>query len=232
MLKYRSNETECMDTGCNDFADYAACLADLGRVNRLTLTHRPMLAWLRRETAGRSSFSLLDVGCGGGDGLRAVARWAARTGRDARLEGLDAHPWAIRAARAATPSNLPITFRSANIFDGNHFGRYDFIVCSQVAHHMADHQIVAFVRWLEGNALTGWFISDLHRHPVSYLGFPVLATLMRWHRFVRHDGRVSIARAFRPADWPPLLAAAGVSGATIRRHIPFRISVAHRCARP
>lgn len=231
MLKRRSNEMERMDTDCNDYADYAACLSDLARVNRLTLTHRPMLRWLRREAAELSAFSLLDVGCGQGDALRAVARWAAATGRNARLEGVDAHPWAIRAAREATPPGLPITFRSANVFDANDFGRYDFIVCSQFAHHLADQQIVAFVRWLEGNALNGWFIGDLHRHPVSYLGFPVLATLMRWHRFVRHDGTISIARAFRPAEWGPMLAAAGVACATVRRDFPFRIGVSRRCAR-
>ena len=36
---------ERMDTDCVDFADYQRCLADLARVNLVTLTHRPVLAF-------------------------------------------------------------------------------------------------------------------------------------------------------------------------------------------
>ncbi|HEY8290388.1 MAG TPA: hypothetical protein VIG49_14040, partial [Acetobacteraceae bacterium] len=61
ILAARSTEAERMDTDCADYEDYRACLHDLARVNTVTLTHRPMLAWLARETAGLRSFSLLDV---------------------------------------------------------------------------------------------------------------------------------------------------------------------------
>jgi hypothetical protein len=48
---------------------------------------------------------------------------------------------------------------------------------------------------------------------------------MRWHPFVRHDGPVSISRAFRPDDWRRLLAAAAVRDARIERWFPFRLCV-------
>ena len=51
-LAARSTADERMDTDCVDFDDYRRCLRDLSRVNTVTLTHRPMLAWLARETAG------------------------------------------------------------------------------------------------------------------------------------------------------------------------------------
>ena len=64
-LSQRSTQAERMDTDCVDFADYARCLRDLSRVNTVTMTHRPMLAWLAaRATPG---FSLLDIACGHGD---------------------------------------------------------------------------------------------------------------------------------------------------------------------
>ena len=75
-LAARSTADERMDTDCVDFDDYRRCLRDLARVNTVTLTHRPMLAWLARETAGLRSFSLLDVACGHGDALRRIHRWA------------------------------------------------------------------------------------------------------------------------------------------------------------
>ena len=67
-LARRSTQQERMDTDCVDFADYSRCLRDLSRVNIVTLTHRPMLAWLARHAT--ADFSLLDVACGHGDALR------------------------------------------------------------------------------------------------------------------------------------------------------------------
>jgi hypothetical protein len=80
---------------------------------------------------------------------------------------------------------------------------------------------------MESRASTAWFVNDLHRHPFAYYGFGLLARLMRWHRFVRHDGPVSIARAFQASDWPALLAQAGLAkdAAKVRWRFPFRLCV-------
>lgn len=230
-LARRSSAEEHMDTDCVDEADYARCLGDLARVNRLTLTHRPMLAWLAAETADRRPFSLVDVGCGHGDALRAVAHWAARRHIPVHLTGIDRHPWAIRAARAAT-ADPAIGFVEADVFAWRPDPRPDFIISAQFTHHLDDATLVRFIAWMEATARRGWFIGDLHRHPVAHRGFPLLARMAGWHRFVRQDGQVSIARGFRPAEWGPLLAEAGVppNAATVRRHVPFRLSVARRCA--
>ena len=102
--------------------------------------------------------------------------------------------------------------------------RPDFIVTSQFTHHLADADIVRFLRWLERHAARGWFIVDLHRAAFAYWGFGLLATVARWHPIVRSDGMVSVARSFRRADWQRLLAEAGVS-AEIAWHLGFRWSV-------
>ncbi len=231
-LAVRSTQPEQMDTDCVDFDDYARCLHDLARVNVLTLTHRPTLAWLARETRGLASFSLLDVACGYGDLLRRVRRWSARRGIDGRLEGIDLNPWSMRAARAATPPDAAITWRTGDVFQ--HTLRYDFVVSSQFTHHLTDDEIVRFIHWMEQHAARGWFVSDLHRHWVAYHGFGVLARAAGWHRFVRSDGRISIARSFVPADWRRLIAAADLSldDVQIRGHIPFRLCVSRRCGPP
>ena len=125
-LAIRSTAAERMDTDCTDYDDYARCLADLARVNLVTLTHRPLLAWLARETATLKSFSLLDVACGHGDLLRRVRRWSTRRGIDATLDGIDLNPWSLRAARAATPPDLAITWRHGDVFAFEPARRYHF----------------------------------------------------------------------------------------------------------
>jgi hypothetical protein len=36
---------------------------------------------------------------------------------------------------------------------------------------------------------------------------------------------LSIARSYRPAEWPPILAEAGISDAKVQRFFPFRLCV-------
>jgi hypothetical protein len=91
---------------------------------------------------------------------------------------------------------------------------------------MTPAELHDFLRVMEEHARIGWHINDLHRHRFAYIGFPLLARTMRWHRIVREDGQLSIARAFRPREWPPVLAEAGIgTEARVRRRFPFRICV-------
>ena len=227
-LATRSTADERMDTDCVDFDDYRHCLRDLSRVNTVTLTHHPMLSWLARECADLRSFSLLDVACGHGDALRRIHRWAARRGIEARLEGIDLNPWATRAAREATTA--PIIYRTGDVFDIDAAESFDFIISSQFTHHLTNDQIVRFIHWMEAHARRGWFIGDLHRHWLPYYGFGLLAWLAHWHHFVLSDGRISIARAFVPADWRRLIRASELnpSEVAITWHMPFRLCVARR----
>ncbi|TFI60123.1 methyltransferase domain-containing protein [Sphingomonas parva] len=203
-------------------AVYDAVLSDLGRVNVWTLAARPTLSFVRQATARLDRFSLLDVGFGDGGMLRRIAHWARRARKTADLVGVDLNPKSEAVARAATPPGSGIVWRTGDYRDQ---GQFDLVVSSLVAHHMEDEELRTFLAWMEANTARGWLVNDLHRHPFSYFGYPFLARLLRVHRIVREDGQLSIARAFRPHEWRPLLAAAGVSEARVVRRFPFRLCV-------
>lgn len=203
---------------------YAAVLADLARVNVLTLSARPTLAFLDRALAGRTRFRLLDVGYGEGDMLRAIARYAGKRGIAAELVGIDLNPNSAPAARAATPVGLTIDYRTGD-YAGLAGGGWDFVISSFVTHHMSEAQILAFLRFMEGESAMGWLVNDLHRHRFAWHGYPLLARIMRWHRIVREDGRLSIARSFRLTEWHAMLAEAGIADAQVVRRFPFRLCV-------
>jgi 2-polyprenyl-3-methyl-5-hydroxy-6-metoxy-1,4-benzoquinol methylase len=224
MLEQRAIAEEMMDAPDLPPETYAAVLHDLAAVNTLTMARRPTLEFLGRALKSRTSFRLLDVGFGEGDMLRTIARWAEAKGIAADLVGVDLNPNSVVTGRAATPDELPIEYRAGDYEElAGH--RFDFIVSSLVAHHMTREQLVKFLRFMDRESQTGWFINDLHRHGFAWLGYPVLATLMRWHPIVRHDGRLSIARSYRPGEWPALLSEANVSNARVRRVFPFRLCV-------
>ena len=222
-LGQRVRDEEQMDDPSLDPKVYDEVLKGLGRVNAWTFAARPTLAFLARATLGCDRFSLLDVGSGEGGMLRTIAKWARRRGLDARLTGVDLNPKSEGVARAMTPTDMPIDYVTGDYRD---LGRFDLVISSLVAHHMSDGQLRDFLRWMDSNAGRGWFVNDLHRHGFAYFGFPLLATLLRVHRIVREDGRLSIARSFRPGDWRSILAEAGVAeGVEVRRYFPFRLCV-------
>jgi 2-polyprenyl-3-methyl-5-hydroxy-6-metoxy-1,4-benzoquinol methylase len=223
-LSRRSTLPELMDDPETSAEDHARCLRDLAAVNRVTLTHRPTLRWLARATRDRPpdrAVSILDVASGEGDLLRAIHRWAGRRRLPVRLEGLDLNPRAAVAAAARTPPGMEIRYRTGDVFDHAPDPPPDLVVTSQFTHHLADADVVRFLRWLEAHAARGWFIADLHRNVFAYWAFGALATVAGWHRIVRHDGMVSVARGFRRADWQRLLAEAGVPG-EVSWHLAFR----------
>lgn len=226
-LDQRAIADELMDADDLDPAVYAAVVRDLARVNVMTMAARPTLSFLNRAVADRRSIKLLDVGYGDGDMLRRIARWAARKGIAADLVGVDLNPRSEIAARADTPADMPIRYLTGDYAD--QAGEdWDIIISSLVAHHMSHDQLIAFLRFMQAEARIGWLINDLHRHGFAHWGFPVLARLMRWHPIVRHDGTLSVARSYRPAEWPPMLAEAGIAGARVSRIFPFRLCVEYR----
>lgn len=232
-LSRRSAAAELMDDGGIGYDEFARCLGELERINRLTLAYRPTLRWLDRlvrahppSTLPDGRLRILDVGSGGGDGLRRIARWAERRGVPVELTGVDLNPWSARAARAATPDHLPIRHVTSDVFALPPAERWDAVVSALFTHHLDDAALVAFLRWMDGGATAGWFVNDLHRHAAAHAAARAMVTALPFGRMVRHDAPVSVARAFTAGDWRRLLATADLGGqAEIRWLTPFRLCV-------
>lgn len=228
-LRHRCREPELMDGQDVSQEEFAACIKDLAQVNTLTLARPPTLAFIGgalKATLESRVLTIVDVGYGAGDMLQAIARLAGRKGRRVKLVGFDINPRSEPVARMLALPGMEIDFRTGDALAMDEREPVDVVVSSLVTHHMEDEEIVRFLKWMEARAALGWFVNDLHRHWFAYHGFALLSTMMRWHPFVRHDGPLSIARAFRRSDWNILLERAGLSGkAVVRWRFPFRYCV-------
>lgn len=226
-LRRRSYAPELMDGDDVTPDDFAACMADLAKVNTFTLARGPTLAFVEDAVArSPDTLTILDVGFGAGDMLRGLAHALRKQNRTARLVGIDLNPRSEPAARAMTPADLGIEWYTGDAYAWSQDNTPDLIISSLVTHHMDDDEIVRFLVWMEATARLGWFVNDLHRHAVAWYGFTAMAGIARWHRFVRHDGPLSVARSFRRDDWQGLLARANIGGqARIDWRFPFRYCV-------
>lgn len=200
-LSQRSAESEWLDDADASPEDLALVLRDLARFNGAMLGHWPVIAWLRRATKEETALTLLDVGCGYGDLLRAIRRWARKRGLTIRLIGLDLSGETIRIAKAATDDADEIDYHVMDVFDYVPPVPIDFVVSSLLTHHMPDELIVKFLRWMEATARKGWLIYDLQRHPVPFHFIGLMGKLTRLHPMVIHDGRISVARSLTRAEW-------------------------------
>jgi hypothetical protein len=65
-------------------------------------------------------------------------------------------------------------------------------------------------------------VNDLHRHAVAYGSIRALAAMFSKSRMVRHDGPLSVLRAFRPQELLDIARRAGVP-ARVHRSFPYRL---------
>lgn len=206
----RAYLSEWMDEPCS-YADLRDCLRDLEQSNRIVQTYPPTLRWLRQfASATAAPLHIVDVGSGGGDMLRRIEMWARANNVAVKLTGIDLNPYAAQVAREFTPATSAIEWVTGDAFSYQPETPIDVVISSLFMHHLPDAEIVRFLEWMERVTMRGWFINDLHRGSMPYYSYYALSRLMRWHRFVQHDGPISVRRGFAAADWQSYIAAAGL----------------------
>jgi 2-polyprenyl-3-methyl-5-hydroxy-6-metoxy-1,4-benzoquinol methylase len=213
---HRRDEAEWLDGADLDPAELERVLRDLATFNQLFLGHYPLLRWIGpavRAARDRAPLTLVDVGCGYGDLLRAVRRWSRRRKLDLTLIGVDLNPETIRIARAATDPADRIDFQAVNVFDLASTTPIDLMVSSLVTHHLTDHEITEFIRLMERTARCGWAVCDLQRNRFLYHFIGLASRLGRFHPMITHDGQLSVARSLTRAEWEQRVAEAGISSA-------------------
>lgn len=223
----RSVEPELMDSGRISFDEFHHCLQTLERINTLTLAYRPTLKWMRQRQ-GKTRLTVLDAGSGGGDMLRRLQK----SNPLLKLIGVDLNPWSKKSAELSTTEKAHIRFETADIFDFDVGSGIDIIISSLFTHHLSDDEIIRFLQWMNATARRGWFINDLHRHPLPYYFIKYAVRIFCRNRLIRHDAPVSVARAFSKADWRRFLVRAGIrqDKVRIRWCFPFRYCVS--CVKP
>lgn len=227
-LRAPINAEEEMDAVELAPARYAKVLADLSRINALTLAARPTLGFLDRAAArgvGTRPWRILDVGFGSGDMLARIDRWGTKRGVALDLVGIDLNPKSAPVAEARLGGRAQLITGDYRDLAGQ---GWDIILSSLVTHHMTPVQRTEFLRFMDAESARGWLVNDLHRQRLPFVGYPLLATLARVDPIVRRDGQLSVGRSFRRAEWQAMLAHAlpdSGNHARIFRSFPYRLCV-------
>ena len=221
----RSAEPELLDAPTHDLAALADNLRDLraldGYLGSTALTWRALWPMLRTLPIS-APVTLLDVATGGADGPRILAARASRHGYDLRPFASDRLADVLRLAResgARFPllqhDALAIPVRDAAV---------DFVTCSLALHHFGPPAAVALLRELCRVARRGVIVNDLRRGRLAYAGAQLLSR-GPWHAMARHDGPLSVLRAYTLDEARTLVEQAGIVGARVQARPLFRMLI-------
>jgi SAM-dependent methyltransferase len=221
----RSAEPELLDAPEHDLAALADNLRDLRALDRYlggtALTWRALLPMLRALPPGTPT-TLLDVATGGADGPRILARLARRHGYDLRPYASDRLADVLRLARR-DGARFPLIQHDALAIP-LHSAAVDFVTCSLALHHFDPPAAAALLRELCRVARRGVIVNDLRRGRMAYWGAHLLAR-GPWHAMARHDGPLSVLRAYTLDEARALVAQAGIAGAHVRARPLFRMLI-------
>jgi 2-polyprenyl-3-methyl-5-hydroxy-6-metoxy-1,4-benzoquinol methylase len=192
-----------------------ANLAQIVHLNEHFGGHAVLRKALAQVVNGNPAFTLLDIGAASGDTARVVKQIypaAKVTSVDLNVNNLAEAPQPKLLADA-----FQLPFKEAS---------FDYVFCSLFLHHFEDWQVSDLMAGFYGIARRALVVSDLERHILPYLFFPVTKPFFGWTPITMHDGMCSIRAAFRASELRELAENAGIRDARVEIHRPaFRLSL-------
>jgi SAM-dependent methyltransferase len=218
----RSDRKELLDRDDIPFTDIERNMQELDFINTWLGGHGISIQGLKRLLGGRQRISICEIGCGGGDNLRVLSRYCRRRGIEAEMIGVDSNAFCIAVARenwkGGNADWVHSDYRQV-VFDKR---KPDIIFSSLFCHHFTDEDLVFMLRWMDRNAGTGWYINDLHRHPLAYHSIRLLTKCWSRSYLVKNDAPLSVLRGFTREEWVNLLREAGVENYSLKWKWAFR----------
>ena len=211
-LSRRSYQKELLDLDDIPFPDIERNMQELNIINTYLGGHSITIDGLKGLIAGLlpgRKFLICEIGCGGGDNLRAIDAWCVKNRVTASFIGIDINPDCVRVCRESSV-NLQASFLCADYKEVQFETKPDIIFSSLFCHHFSNDEIVGMLRWLRKHSGIGFFINDLHRNPVAYYSIWFISRLFSKSYLVKNDAPLSVARGFSRLEWKALLEAANI----------------------
>lgn len=223
----RLDQPELLDLGAGTPQDVAANLAEMWRINRVLGGFHALTRHLYpRLAAAEGPLTVVDLGTGSADIPAAIARWAQARQLKITVLGVD---WAAR--------NLAVASQRTQRTQDLHLVRADaarlplksdtadYILSSLFLHHFNPDDVVGLLHTSYAAARRGIIMSDLVRGRIPLTAFRLIQPVFARNYLTRHDGALSVRRAYTPEEMRALADAAGLPHAQITSHWPWRVTL-------
>jgi 2-polyprenyl-3-methyl-5-hydroxy-6-metoxy-1,4-benzoquinol methylase len=224
-FQHRATETEYLDQAGISASELYINLNELNFINNYLGGHAATIKGLNYFFNKYGKINrILDVGCGGGDTLAAIAKWCNKNKIIIKLTGLDILPEAIEYARSKY-NDLNINFICADFNDYMDDEKYDIAINSLTCHHLYDKELINFIKFHSSVSNYGFIINDLQRHPLAYYSISVLTKLFSNSYMVKNDAPLSVRKGFTREEISNILLSCNITNYKISREWAFRYLV-------
>jgi len=222
MFKQRSYQKELLDEVDIPKELLYQNLKELEFINKYLGGHSISLNGLKEIVNGSKRYNIIDIGCGGGDSLKAIAKWSKKRNYQLHLTGIDLKQDCIIYAQNNCKNYDEISFRCDDFRTAfSEKEQIDIVHASLFCHHFTESEIVEFIKLCSDNKAI-FLINDLERNPIAYYSIKLLTSLFSKSSLIKNDAPLSVSRGFKKKEWITLLQKAGIKKYTVKNRWAFR----------
>jgi len=221
----RSNQKEILDRDDIPFADISRNMQELEFINKYLGGHQITLSGLNKliksSEQANHRFHICEIGCGGGDNLKAIYNWGNKNGLQFSFTGIDINKECIQHAKQHCA--IPLVQWIESDYKLVQFTECpDIIFSSLFSHHFTNEDLIKQYKWMKHSARLGFFVNDLHRHPLAFYSIKLLTRLFSKSYLVKNDAPLSVLRGFSKDELNSLLQQSGCQNPMIEWKWAFR----------
>ena len=225
MLKNRSHLNEEMDNLNLEGETLFRTLDGLSFINSFLGNKWATLHVFKQELSRNPTdvVRVVDLGCGSGDNLRAIANWCSKKGQAVELCGIDGNQNILSYAKKKNGKSIHIKYNQADILDSNfELNPCDVLISSHFIYHFSDDELVNFIKKAKSKVNKAIIFSELQRSSFSFLLFKIFGKFMPFSKMVKQDGLLAIQRSFKRGELEQIVKRAGMKSYTLHWKWAFR----------
>lgn len=198
--KYRSTEDEIMDNFSMEGEMLRKALDNIASINQQLGGNQATILGidtLLKTEPKHAVITIVDLGCGSGDMLRAVADYGRKNNFTFKLIGIDANEYTVNYACTLSENYPEINYLKMDILGDEFSGiTFDIVITTLFLHHFTNQQIEEMLIPIVNKVRIGIVVNDLHRSSIAYYLFRGLCFFIK-NPMVKKDGAISVLRGFK-----------------------------------
>jgi 2-polyprenyl-3-methyl-5-hydroxy-6-metoxy-1,4-benzoquinol methylase len=223
MLHHRSYDKELLDAPDIPRKDLYQNLAELDIINTYLGGHNVSLLGIKKvlKQLNQPEIKILDIGCGGGDNLRAIEKKIKQQSVSLVLKGVDLKKDCIEYAQSKMNAASSTRFECCDYRESIDKEWLDIVHAALFFHHFEEKEIISFIKTVSSKKRY-IIINDLERNPIAYFAIKILTKIFSKSYLVKHDAPLSVARGFKKIEWEKMIKEAGIKNYKISNRWAFR----------
>ncbi len=205
----RRDDLEFLDNPERHRLTLPANLADIRRLNRWFGGKASVIRRLGPILRERPAASLLDVATGSADVPLALLAWSRQHGTRLTITGLDVSADVLEEARQFTHDQQVTLVEGDALALSFPDDSFDVVTCCLAIHHFDPDRAVQVLREMWRVTSDVVLIADLRRSYLGWFGAGLLTRTFARNELTKHDGPLSVLRAYTPVELQTLAATAG-----------------------